>query len=106
MSAAPPFLWRTILDEPDVQKLILAAGSLALSESLAHTLRALAVFHGNKTGQWLDDLERDFIYDIMSSHTEGFAIETELKVIDGAISLITLAVNNARSEIASRSKNN
>ena len=72
----------------------------ALSDSLSETLTALAAFHDQKAGQWLDDLEAQFIDNIKNSHTEGMSLENEMMIMDGAITNIRSAVDYARLIIA------
>jgi hypothetical protein len=94
------------LDNNDPQKLVLVAALVALTYGVQRSLRSLAAFHGGQPGQWLDDLEHDFIDNIKNSHTEGISIDNEAKMMDGAINYIRSAVDSARSEIIAEGNGN
>ena len=85
---------------PDMQEVVLGACLLALSVSLSEALTALAAFHDQKAGQWLDDLETQFIDGVKNSHTEGIPLENEKMIMDGAMVHIRNAVDGARLMIA------
>jgi hypothetical protein len=48
------------------------------------TISALSRFHGNQAGQWLDDLEAEFVNNVKNSHTEGLPMESEFAIVEHA----------------------
>ena len=66
----------------------LATIVLALNETLTQTLATLAAAHGDKPGEWLDDLESKVIRDIKGMHGEGTTLEAEHAAIAASLAII------------------
>jgi hypothetical protein len=64
--------------------------------ALDQTLLALAAFHGNQPGPWLDELQNRFETDVKNSVGEGLSIETEKLMVDGALVCLRMIMNGVR----------
>jgi hypothetical protein len=84
------------LSNIDFQKHILSLTNIALASALIDTLVMLSKFHGHEDTKWLDDLEVKFIKDLKNSHTEGMDEKNEIKIINGALAFLKIAMDDAR----------
>jgi hypothetical protein len=92
------------LSDIDFQKLILALTNLALASALADTLVMLSKIRDPEDTKWLDDLEAKFISDLKNSHTEGMDEQNEIKIMDGALAFLKVAMDDARASIIDAAK--
>ena len=88
-----------------VQMFILMATNLTLAAALSEALVMLSEFRGREDVEWLEELEAKFIDGLKNSYTEGLSEKNEVKVIDGALAFLRLAIDDARSQIAETAKN-
>ena len=49
---------------------------------------------------WLDQMEESFISNVKNSHSEGLAIDVELKAMEGAMATIKRCTNKARQRLS------
>jgi hypothetical protein len=78
--------------------------NLALASALIDTLVMLSKFRGPDNMKWLDDLEAQFISDLKNSHTEGMDEKNEIKIINGALAFLKVAMDDARASIIDAAK--
>ncbi len=87
------------LSDIDFQKHILALTHIALASALIDTLIMLSKFRSHEDTKWLDDLEAKFIKDLKNSSTEGTNEENEVKIMEGALAFLKVAMDDARASI-------
>jgi len=95
-----------VADNLHIQIAIFGVSTIALTSYLADSLMELAACHGNKPGEWLDDLESKFMQDAKSWCTEGIPSEKKLLIADGVAAFIRLATNDVRERLARGSGKN
>jgi hypothetical protein len=83
----------------DTQKVVLGSITLMLSSALIDTLVILSKSKPPNDISWLDEMEKQFIYDIKMSTMEGGNAELELKAMNESLSVLKACFNYARSRI-------
>lgn len=87
-------------DPPTTKEISLGFAALTLWSSLVSTLLALAAFHGNQPGPWLDELEDRFIKVVKTADTSpNTSDEAELAGMESAIRMITAAFEEVRARL-------
>jgi hypothetical protein len=74
--------------------------------ALEDTLLALAAFHENRPGPWLDQLQNRFETNVKNSIGEGLSIEAEASMMDGALAILRMAMNRVRDQLSGQPPGN
>jgi hypothetical protein len=86
-------------DDDPVKYAIQLTAMVALA-ALEDTLLALAAFHDNRPGPWLDELQERFEANTKGSFAEGLSIEAEKVMVDGALASLRMVMNAVRNQLS------
>ena len=88
----------------DINHQILGLSLLTTQEALRKTIKELYRLNGPAGAKWLADLESVVVSGLKDTISEGVAMETELKVIDGAEDVLKTFFTGLRNDIANEGK--
>lgn len=88
----------------DINHQVLGLSLLTTQEALRKTIKELYRLDGPAGAKWLADLENEFVSGLKDTISEGVAMETELKVIDGAEDVLKTFFSGVHNDIANEGK--
>jgi hypothetical protein len=89
---------------PDDLKKQMGISILVLQEALRSSLIHLVEIKGQDGLAWLSEFQDELVRSAKNMVGEGFAMEDEIKLIDGSIQYLNFIFDGVRREIADKTK--
>jgi hypothetical protein len=86
-------------EERQFEHALLGTLVLCFRSGLKTTLKQMAKNHGNKSGQWLDEIEADVVDGLKATITEGINVTIEAQALNGALNIIGRFFGEVRGEL-------